>query len=484
MKTKCVFTFCFIVLHSSFLLSAQPARPTLVVTNAGAGGALIRWLGSPAFSSQLEHGRDFVEWSKLDLPAPETASIMSSEIPPYLLTNHFHFFRLARRALITSPIPTTPGFYTNQSLVHGGIARNYFLGIPAGWTAATNWPVMFALPAHGESITEFVSNHTELLGLANTNGWILVFAEATAGIESYRWFSYDNPNATQPYVDDAAFLFALVEELKASGLQVNSKRVYAAGFSNGGSMVHYLAGKANHPFAAFAFMDCGTAPLAHYREPYNRLDPDSGTNVLANVPLPWQPRPALLMNMTTDSPWPFEGRGVTRGARHNVARWTQANGFGGPVTNGLGVVEPPATPLTTTSNWTATGNDRASVDYEKARPDHNWPTNLIANGWSTNDARRFQYFIRLGTNVVDQRLPERVNATYPHTLSPDPVSPTTRVRVDAGTMTVEIWRAAPLNRTSEVIFVGLSDGGHRWPDASDKLPFDASLEVLRFFGAH
>ncbi len=51
-------------------------------------------------------------------------------------------------------------------------------------------------------------------------------------------------------------------------------------------------------------------------------------------------------------------------------------------------------------------------------------------------------------------------------------------------MSVEVWRAAPLNRSNEVIFIGLSDGGHQWPNAADKLPFNGSEEVLKFFGAH
>lgn len=51
-------------------------------------------------------------------------------------------------------------------------------------------------------------------------------------------------------------------------------------------------------------------------------------------------------------------------------------------------------------------------------------------------------------------------------------------------MTVEIWRVAPLNRTNEVIFIGLSDGGHKWPEAGDKLPFEASAEVLKYFEAY
>jgi poly(3-hydroxybutyrate) depolymerase len=372
-----------------------------------------------------------------------------------------------------------------MSFVHGSIVRKYFLKVPAGWTSSTNWPVLLLLPGHGQSITEFASAQQEILGLADADGWIIVFAEATAGVDSYKWFSSENPNLTQPYIDDAAFLFALVDELKASGLNVNSNRVYLGGFSNGGSMVHYAASRTNHPFAAFAIIESGTAPLAHYREPYDRLAPDSGTVVPANIPLPWSPRPVLLMNMATSVPWVFEGRGPIRGVRHNVARWTEANQFGGPVTNpALGIIEPPAAPWSTNFSWSATANDRCRVAYEDIRPDHHWPTNLVLNGWTLSNAVRFPYLTLSGTNVVDQRLPAWVRAAYPHTVSPDPALPAAFVRVDAGTMSVEIWRNAPLNRTNEVIFVTLSDGGHQWPNSGDQLPFNANVEVLKFFKAH
>jgi len=96
----------------------------------------------------------------------------------------------------------------------------------------------------------------------------------------------------------------------------------------------------------------------------------------------------------------------------------------------------------------------------------------------------FPYFDRIGTNRVDNRLPEWVRTIYPHAISEDANAPTTHARVDSGTMTVEIWRAAPVNCTNEVTFLGLSDGGHQWPNSSDKLPFNASEEGLKFFGAH
>lgn len=466
-----------------------PTNASLTLVTNVTGGLSIQWQGSSSFSSQLEHSRDLLAWLKLDLPAQETDAIMSLEIPAYLLDEGYRFFRLERRSLVTSAIPTTPGFYSDISFVHGGVARKYFLKVPSGWNAAQTWPLVFLLPGHGQSITEFVSNQQEILGLADSQGWILVFAEATAGTESYLWFSSDNPNATQPYIDDAAFLFALTDALKASGLRVNPNRVYASGFSNGGSMVHYLAGKPNHPFAAFAIIESGTASFSHYREPYNRHAPDSGANVPANVPVPWQPRPVLLMNMATSVPWTFEGQQaggffIKRGARHNVARWTQANGYGSVAQLAPEPPLPPAPIFSTNSTWRATGTDRARVAYEDVRPDHNWPTNLIATGWSQQNALRFPYVTLIGTNVVDYRLPESVRVTYPHALSADPASPATHVRVDSGTMTVEIWRTGLNNRTNEVIFVGLSDGGHQWPNSNDKLPFNANMEVLRFFDAH
>ncbi len=246
-----------------------------------------------------------------------------------------------------------------------------------------------------------------------------------------------------------------------------------------------MASRTNHPFAAFAIMESGTAPLADYKEPYNRLDPESGTNVLANIPLPWQPRPVIIMNMVTSVPWVHEGRGIIRGSRHNVARWTEANGFGGPVTNNLlGIIEPPPALFTTNTSWNATGANRSRVAYEDIRPDHNWPTNLLLNGWSANNALRFPYLGLSGTNVIDQRLPAWVRAKYPHTLSPDPAAPAGFVRVDSGTMSVEIWRDRPLNPRDEVIFITLSDGGHQWPNSDDQLPFNANVEVLKFFDAH
>lgn len=108
----------------------------------------------------------------------------------------------------------------------------------------------------------------------------------------------------------------------------------------------------------------------------------------------------------------------------------------------------------------------------------------MRNGWSLANATRFPYVTRVGTNIISQQLPEWLRLAYPHSISPDPAQPAGFVRVDSGSMSVELWRRSPLNRSNEVIFVTLSDGGHQWPNSDDHLPFNANIEVLRFFDAH
>lgn len=110
------------------------------------------------------------------------------------------------------------------------------------------------------------------------------------------------------------------------------------------------------------------------------------------------------------------------------------------------------------------------------RADVNWPAALLGQpGWHVDSAKQFRY--------AEDRIPAWVRAIYPHTLSPDPVAPNSYIRVDSGTMTVESWRSAPGNRTNEVIFVGLSDGGHQLPGPAEGYPF-SNIDVLDFLQAH
>ena len=54
----------------------------------------------------------------------------------------------------------------------------------------------------------------------------------------------------------------------------------------------------------------------------------------------------------------------------------------------------------------------------------------------------------------------------------------------AGTWAEEIWPTPPGQTDREVRFHPLSDGGHAWPGAFDRVGWDAQLGVMDFFDAH
>ncbi|MFN0125500.1 MAG: alpha/beta hydrolase family esterase [Verrucomicrobiales bacterium] len=474
----------------AILESPTPFGATASIASNNEGRRVVRWTGTAAYSAQVEHSLDLLKWMQIDLPLPEVAGTNEVTIPLWLLNAPKRFFRVVRRPLTTLSIPVTPGFYEGRSFVHGGISRNYLIKIPSGWNAAQQWPLALILPGHGQSLEAFSTIQQEIFGMADARGWVIVMAEATSGPNSHEWFCYDNPNTAtapsfdvQPYLDDTGFLLALVSTVKASGLNINPARVYAAGFSNGGAMCHYLAAQPGHPFAAFAMLEGGTAPFAFYTSPYDRDIAPAAPNIPASVPMPIAGRPVMMMNMVTSIPWRFEGAELSathffNGAPNNVARWTEANKYGwvpqdAPVTP----LPPPATTKIKTP-WTATGNNRAPVAYDAMRPDAGWPDALESQtglGWTPELANKFPY----GEPFIAASL----RAEYAHTISPES-STSARIRVDAGTMTTEWWRSAPEVTTNEVVFYALGDGGHQWPTTSDKLPFNGNVKVLDFFEAH
>ena len=492
---RCVLAFA-LALATALPAAAQndPSAPALKLTKNSGGRYVVQYQGDAGYSAQLETSTDLSTWRKNGLPFSESTGQIEIQIPLPLLTTGRAFFRIARQPLVTSPVPTTPGFYTTQTFVHGGITRNYFLRVPATWSASGSHPLVFLLPGHGQSATEFSGGQDAFLDEADARGWISVVGQATETEKSFNWFPFFDPNtatepyhAEQPYVDDAAYLLALVDYLKTSALQVNPARIYVAGFSNGGSMTHHLAAQPNHPFAAFAIMESGNQVLTFYPEPYDPDFPESGVRVPAKLGLPWQARPVILMNMVPSRPWQFEGRLISpdlffNGARHNVARWTAANGYGSVAQP---YPEPPLPPATSASSstfgylrstWSASGTDRARCAYNDMRPDEGWPADLASQpDWNMALASLFPY--------SEPLVPATIRVEYPHTIKPDPDMPATRIRLDSGTRTIEFWRIAAGDRTNEVIFVGLSDGGHQWPGPAEGYPF-SNIDVLNFFDAH
>lgn len=489
--------------------SLLPTEPVLSFTSGPGDQKQISWTGNPAYCSQIESSKDLLEWRTLSIPKTEVSGTNEIVIPASILAGIDRgFFRLRRFPLVTSPVPVEAGYWSGAnelSFVSSGLTRKYRLRLPANWTPQRRWPLVMLLPGHSQSIEEFSAQRSEMFPLADgmdgdgdpNDGWILCFAESLEGLTDHYWFPHDNPAtytspftaSTQAWVDDYAFIKSLVQQFVNSGLNIDPGKIYAAGFSNGGNMCHYIASKPDHPFAAFAMIESGV--MFNTGLP----DPLTSSRIYARTPLPAVPRPVLINNQVDSQAWIYEGyfnntettpgAAPSVGALNTVARWTVANfGTGSAMWQPPTPTSPPSaftfsTPAPTdtqTLTWQPpAGPIITPIDW--VRPDTGWPAALDAlPGWSLAQALRVDYTI--------VPIPPALRAEYPRVVVPQdiPGPPFVRMLTTEGRWSIKKWQSAPGNTTNEIVLVTIAGGAHFWPEADS--PWDGSVEVLKFFEAH
>jgi polyhydroxybutyrate depolymerase len=200
------------------------------------------------------------------------------------------------------------GQYTRRLTVEG-LERSYLLYIPSGLNAGTQAPVIIAL--HGGGGTpEILSRQTELHERAGRAGFIVVYP---AGY-GRSWNAGDCCGPAQRLgIDDVAFVKALADDL-ASVANVDRRRLFVTGFSNGGKMTYRLACELSDWIAAIA-------PLAAAISL-----PDSNCN-------PTRPVPVLHFHGLADEYAPFNGgaskygpAGIQRSVPETIGLWLRLNG--------------------------------------------------------------------------------------------------------------------------------------------------------------
>lgn len=274
---------------------------------------ILRWPSCPSNFYQIAWTTNFNRWEMLTPPlaAPPTNSVMTWTTPTAL---PHQFFQLIVRPLVDSAVPTNGGIYPARTFVHGGITRTYRLVIPETITNGAAAPLMLALHGHNQTADSFAGNIPNLSTYANAAGVIVVFPDGVADERGTGWNIL--PPSLQNPIDDVGFLLALIDELDAS-LNIDRKRIYAGGFSNGGQMCHRLAATTTNVFAAFAAVGSAVAG-------------DLGTGTLIYQQPPLEPNSILIVNATNDCKRPFWGGLNDDGslqppARDSLVHWTNAN---------------------------------------------------------------------------------------------------------------------------------------------------------------
>ena len=132
----------------------------------------------------------------------------------------------------------TTGLFS-QKIDHGGQEREYLIYIPKNYNTTTNIPVILNFHENGGNNTTFY-NTTAMQSLADSETIILIYPQGVVGGSgTSEWNSYVGVN-NKSTIDDFGFIETLIEFLK-SKYTIDSSRIYAIGFSNGGMMAYALA---------------------------------------------------------------------------------------------------------------------------------------------------------------------------------------------------------------------------------------------------
>lgn len=167
---------------------------------------------------------------------------------------------------------------------------DYFLSFPADWDGEAPLPALLFYHGHRSSGLSVIDS-AGMRSAFSDRGWLLIAPNGAARSDGVRaWPARPLPEGDGRR-DDIAFTLAVIEDV-ARRVPLDDDRLFAGGFSAGGSMAYMLACYAGERFAGFISV------AGALRRPV----PDG--------PCPAGPARMLQIHGFSDSQVPLEGRGI------------------------------------------------------------------------------------------------------------------------------------------------------------------------------
>lgn len=180
------------------------------------------------------------------------------------------------------------------SIEFKGLKRTYRLHVPLLYEK--NYPTPLVIVLHGGGMQgKDAETMTGFSNLSEKKGFIVVYPDAVDKSWNDDRKTTMVRRSLDENIDDTGFIAALMDHLSASW-NIDTTRVYAAGFSNGGMFTQRLARELTDRISAFASV---AAPM-----PETRTEPVK----------PSRPIPALFIIGTDDPVAHWEGGDLTWGA--------------------------------------------------------------------------------------------------------------------------------------------------------------------------
>lgn len=198
-------------------------------------------------------------------------------------------------------------------LTVGKLERTYIVHVPPSYDQAQPTPLILAFHGGGSNADAMVS-FSGLNEKSDAAGFICVYPRGSGRLPRAGTWNAGNccGYAERHKVDEVAFVSALLDDL-ARRANIDPRRIFATGMSNGAMMSYLLADKLSRRIAAIA--------------------PVGGPMGLATCQ-PDRPVPVIHMHGTLDKFAPFAGgvgdRSISRtnfySVQHSINAWVDANG--------------------------------------------------------------------------------------------------------------------------------------------------------------
>jgi polyhydroxybutyrate depolymerase len=209
---------------------------------------------------------------------------------------------------LTPPSPTAIPLDIQRMVTVNEKVRTYTLHLPKNISHQQLMPLVFVFHGYKEDgmLARF---YTDFDRIADANSFIVVYPVGSGSPLSWNAGSCCG-NARINSIDESAFVRSIIADVKTMA-NVNIKRIYATGFSNGALLTYRLACEMSDTFAAVA--------------------PSNGVLIYAPCE-PQQPVSLIHVHGAEDDAMPLEGGGVGvqfPPVKESLATWAKLDGCSG-----------------------------------------------------------------------------------------------------------------------------------------------------------
>ena len=189
-----------------------------------------------------------------------------------------------------------------ETIVHDNQDREYMIYVPSSYNSSNSTPLLLNFHGFGGQASDYM-NYADMRSIADAENFILVYPQGTCLDGSSHWNTSLPGGDNKSSADDFGFIEVMINEL-SNTYNIDSERIYACGYSNGGMFAYGLANFKSDLVAAVGSVS-GTM-----------LDFDGSTS---------HPMPVIHLHGTNDGTIPYNGTSDWSSAQSVIDYWVNFN---------------------------------------------------------------------------------------------------------------------------------------------------------------